>query len=275
MKILIFLFFTLISVNVFSQIDLEKTARDIEAQGKELYKLETAAWHGTDIFTENYNGRETIGGYFSYIEKGTPKCLFFSNTVKPRVIGVISFGDIKVVETATIDFKERDFKPFENDLYEIRTRAIAQINQDSLYKMYNNTSLNVIPTVENGVKKVYILTAPKVTGSVLFGNDYLITFDNQYNIISQKALHSTLIPVSYENTEEKVAVASVHSHASHTDAFITPTDICTLMLYCPYTTWKQHIVVSKDFASVWDCNTETLKIYTKDEFLKIEEQYLK
>lgn len=275
MKKYLLILLSLASTCAFSQVDLDKAAKDIETQGKKLYQLETAAWHGTDIFFENFKESDRIGGYFSYIEKDTPKCLFFSRDIKPKVIGVVSFGDIKVVETATIDFKERDFKPFENDLYQIRAKAITRINQDTLYKMYNNTNLNLIPIIENGKKEVYILTAPKTQGSVLFGNDYLITFNNENNIVSQKALHSNLIPVSYENKEEKISVASVHSHASETGDFITPTDICTLMLYCPYTTWKQHIVVSKDYASVWDCNTETFKIYTREDFMEIEHQYLK
>lgn len=275
MKRLILTVLVLFSVHTFSQIGLDKIAKDIEEQGKELYRLETAAWHGTDIFLENFKNRERIGGYFSFIEKNTPKCLFFSRDIEPKVIGVISFGDIKLVETATIDYKERDFRPYEQDLYEIRAKAIEQVNQDTLYKKYSNTNLNLIPVIMNGKKEVYILTAPTTHGSVLFGNDYLLTFDENNNLIDQEVLHKNLIPVSYENKEENISIASVHSHSAGTGDFITPTDICTLMLYCPYTTWKQHIAVSKNYASVWDCETESLRIYTREQFIEIEEEFLK
>ena len=272
MKLLLSLTLALFSLSIFSQnIDLKKTAEEITEEGKYLYRLEMASWYGTDIFLENFKERERIGGYFSYLDKETPKCLFFSKGEKPRVIGVVSFGDIKIVETATIDFKERDFKDNERHLYNIRKKALTEVQQDSiLFKSYTNTNLNLIPYIRNGEKKVYALTGPKVTGVVLFGNDYLLTFDSQDNLISKKEIHQNLIPIQFE--EGKNAVASVHSHAPETGDFITPTDICTLMLYAKFAEWKRHIVISKNFVSIWNCEAETLVIITREEYDRMVEE---
>lgn len=279
MRRLIIIILSFFAINAFSQqIDLKKKAQEITEEGKSLYRLEMAAWHGTDIFLESFKEKTRIGGYFTYIEKDTPKCLFFSKGDNPKVIGVVSFGDIKVVETATIDFKERDFKQDEKELYTMRTTALQEIQHDTLFKKYTNTNFNLIPAIYKDERKVYVLTGPKNEGVVLFGNDYLLAFDKQDNLIEKKEIHRNLIPIKFEMEEQdesKKVVASVHSHAAGTGEFITPTDICTLMLYGKFTGWKRHIVVSENYVSVWDCINESLVIMTTEEYerMRDEEKY--
>lgn len=268
MKRYLIIFFTLISLNTFSQIDLDKVAKQITEEGKKLYKLELAAWHGSDIFRRNFKGPEQIGGYFSYIDSKTPKCLFFSRENEPKVIGVVSFGDIQIVETATIDFKKRDFKRFEKDIYTIRQKALNEIQQDSiLFVTYSNASLNLIPLISGGEKKVYVLTGPKNPGVILFGNDYLLTFDKNDNLSKKEKLHKNLIPIEFDINNPK-EVGAVHSHSSESSEFITPTDICTLLLYAKFAGWEQHVVMSERYVSIWDCEKESLKIMTSEDYEK-------
>lgn len=279
MRKLILFISLFVAVSTFSQqVDLVKRAQEITEEGKYLYRLEMAAWHGTDIFLESFKEKARIGGYFTYIEKDTPKCLFFSKGDNPKVIGIVSFGDIKVVETATIDFKERDFKQDEKELYTMRAIALQQIQQDSLFKKYTNTNFNLIPLIYKDERKVYVLTGPKKEGVVLFGNDYLMTFDKQDSLADKKEIHRNLIPIKFEledPDESKETVASVHSHAAETGEFITPTDVCTLLLYGKFTGWKRHIVISENYVSVWDCINESLVIMTTEEYerMRDEEKY--
>lgn len=273
MRKLATLIFLISSLTAFSQnINLQEKAQEIMQEGKLLYRLELAAWHGSDIFRESFKQPERIGGYFSYVEGDTPKCLFFSREEVPKVLGVVSFGDLSVVETATIDFKERNFKDFEKDLYEIRTKALFEIQQDTLFKTYSNSSFNLIPLLDREGGKVYILTGPKNTGVVLFGNDYLLTFDKQDNLLAKKQLHQNLIPIFFGESEGREVVATVHSHATETGDFITPTDICTLMLYARFAEWKRHFVISENYVSIWDVETENLKIITREDFEKMKEE---
>lgn len=251
--------------------DLDKIAKEIEVEGKCLFRLELAAWYGSEIFKENYSGDREIGGYFSYIESNTPKCLFFSKDEKPKVIGVVSFGDIKIVETATVDFKVRDFKKEEQPLFAIRQKALEKVRQDTLFKNYTNANLNLIPVIENKVRKVYVLTAPKVSGVVLFGNDYLLKFDEENRLIDVEEIHRDLIPVEFEEKDDSI---SFHNHESEAEPFITPTDVCTLLLYAKFAGWKSHYVASKDYVSIWDCEKENLRIVTREQFDNMKEEEL-
>src|SRR5687767_6608723 len=144
---------SVLTVTVFCQSNPTDEAQPIVAEGKLLYKSEMASWYGTDLFLEKYKNRDNIGGYFSYVENESSKCIFFSKTSSPKVIGTISFDSIYNINTANIDLTERDFTTQENSLYTIRKVALAEINSDELFKSYKNTNLNLIPLISADGKK--------------------------------------------------------------------------------------------------------------------------
>ena len=144
-----------LTINVFGQKNPTEKAQPIVAEGKLLYKSEMASWYGTDLFLENYSDRNNIGGYFSYTEKEISKCIFFSKSDEPKVIGSISFDSTYNVKTAKVNLTNRKFTNYENNIYTIRKIALSEINSDTLFKTYNNTNLNLIPLISGNEKKVY------------------------------------------------------------------------------------------------------------------------
>ena len=269
-KILTFLL-VLITISVFGQNNPTEEAKPIVAEGKLLYKSEMASWYGTDLFLEAYPNRENIEGYFSYTENNISKCIFFSKAENPKVIGTISFDSTYNVETAKVDLTERDFTNYENEIYIIRELALKEIKSDTLFKTYKNTNLNIIPLINGNEKKVYILTGPKENGVVIFGNDYLLTFDKNNKLILKKQLHKNIIPIYFgENTKDKEEIiGAVHNHSLETGDFITATDICTLMLYEKFTKWETYNVISKKYLNIWNCETNSLVVIPNGSFDKI------
>jgi len=266
MKNTIYLFITLFGFNCLGQSKIDKEASKIIEEGKVLYKSEMASWYGSDIFIEKYSQKEKIGGYLSYTENETSTCIFFSKDQKPKVIGTIRFDNTFKVETAKTDLAERELSENELGLYKIRTEALKIISSDTLYKRYKNTNLNLIPIITNKEKKVFVLTGPQNNGVMLFGNDYLLTFDNNNKLLKQKQLHKSLIPIEFGNKNE--IEVTIHSHVI--DDLITSTDICTLMLYGKFAKMKNHYVMSKNYVSIWDCKKETLAVMTREAFEKIK-----
>jgi len=257
------LFLTLFALSVFGQKNPTAEAQSIVAEGKLLYKSEMASWYGTDLFLENYKNRENIGGYFSYTDQDIVKCIFFSKAESPKVIGTISFDSTFNVKTAKADLTERDYTQAENDLYQIRKIASDELNTntDGLFKFYKNTSPNIIPLINGQEKKVYILTGPQQSGVMIFGNDYLLTFDNNNKLLTKKQLHKNIIPTEYGKSEDgKEVVGAMHSHLPETGDFITATDICTLMLYEKFANWKTYNVVSEKHLNTWNCETDQLTV---------------
>ncbi len=262
MKKTLITIFSLVSYIIALGQNFEEAKQAIMEEGKQLYRSEMASWYGTDIFLDQFKAkREDIGGYFSYTERDVSKCIFFSKSDSPRVIGTISFDSTYNTGTATADGTEREFTANELDLYTIRKLASAEINSDTLFKSYKNTLLNLIPFIGNKEKKVYVLTGPQNSGTVIIGNDYLLTFDDQNKLIKKKQLHQNIIPIKY--MEEKDEAVTMHTHLKETGGFITATDVCTILLYEKFANWKQHIVISEDFVSLWDCKTDQLAILTR------------
>jgi hypothetical protein len=270
-KILNLFTILIVGLNSFGQSKVEKITQTIVEEGKKLYKSEMASWYGTDIFVEKFKETDKIGGYFSYSENEISKCIFFSKEEKPKVIGTITFDDTFDVKNAKTELNERNFSESENVLFEIRRNALKIINSDTIFKRYEKTDLNLIPIISNGEKKVYVLTGPKESGVVIFGNDYLLTFDKKNNIKNRKQLHKNIIKINYDNKEENKGATAIHSHLPETGDFITATDICTTMLYEKFAKWKAHNVISKKYLSIWNCETNTLFVMTTDAVKKITE----
>ncbi|MBK8496280.1 MAG: hypothetical protein IPL50_15685 [Chitinophagaceae bacterium] len=67
---------------------------------------------------------------------------------------------------------------------------------------------------------------PKVSDVVVFGNDYLLTFNNDLELLEKKTLHRNIIPINYgkENesaqNEGKTTFGTMHSHLPETGDFI-------------------------------------------------------
>jgi len=261
----------LFSIIVNAQDKFEKIAKPIVTEGKMLYHSEMSSWYGTDLFLEKFKDQSKIGGYFSYSENDLTKCIFVSRENNSKAIGTITFDNSFDTKKATTDLNERNLTDTELKYLNLRKKAIEVISNDTLFKQYENMNLNIIPILNNGTKKVYVLSGPKKNGVVIFGNDYLIEFDKNDKVLTQKRLHKNIIPIEYKNESGKEQ-ETMHSHLPETGDFITPTDICTLMLYEKFAKWKNHLVVSKKYVSIWNCKTDELFIMTTEAMNKIYKQ---
>ncbi len=268
-KIIYAILFISLSLNVQAQ-DLDKIAQEITDEGKYLFRLEKTSWIGTDLFIEKYKNTENLGGYLSYaINEDSTCCIFWNKNEIPSVVGTISFDSSLDLNNASVDISEREMTDIEKELFQIRNATLHELTTDTLFLFYENTSPNIIPVKYKGEKKAYILTGPQQTGVVILGNDYLLTFDEEGVLTQKKRIHNNIISMEYDSSNTKM---TVHSHNDTTGDFITPTDICTLMLYAGYAGWPRHYTVSQEYISIWDCKKNELKIMLYDEWEKMEEE---
>ncbi len=273
--IIIFLLLIFACSTLFAQEkDLNKIADSIYNEGMRLYKSEWASWHGTDVFREKCTSLQNRStGYLSYDNGSGLINIFFSEGTDPKVLSTISFEYDLDAKNYKLDTVSRSFNAIESNLYAIRQTALKEMAKDTFFRHYDNTNLNLIPIINNNIKKVYILTGPSVNGVVIFGNDYLINFDNDNNIINKKRLHKNLIPVYTD--KDTTGTTTFHTHLAETGDFMTSTDVCTLLLYEKFTKWSQHYVGSPDYFSIWDCKKDKLVIITMEAMKRIQESQKK
>jgi hypothetical protein len=242
------------------------------AEGRALYRLEKAAWVGTDLMRAEFpDEMGKVGGYATYPDGPNTHCVFFAKDSATTILADFSFDSTFASNTATVDRIRQYPTEKELRLRTLRSRAIAHMSTDTIFKTYKNSNLNIVPMVHRGVAKVYILTGPSVAGVVIFGNDYLIEFDGQDEVKSARTLHRNIIPIEYGEEE----VETYHSHAESTGSFMTPTDICTLMLYGPYTNWTKHTVLSKTHWNLWSVEKNTMAVLTRKAMDKIRKSMKK
>lgn len=250
--------------------DFKIRAKEIQEEGIELYRSEMASWYGTDVLKANYDKMENVAGYFSYIDDRVPKCVFFSKDNK--ILATVSFPANYNPRDAKVDLNERDFTAKELDYFTIRQAANEKVKTDTIFKHYNNTSINLIPIItKDNVKKVYALTGPSVDNIVIFGNDYLISFNDKNEVKNIEKLHKGIIIQSMKDEKVENTISGLHSHVLENWQTITPTDICTLMLYYKFTNWEEYFVVSKEFVSMWRNKTNNLVIMSEKDFKKMAE----
>ncbi len=247
---------------------LKKIADNIKAEGEMLYRSEWASGHSTQIFSSRYGGKKQLsGGYFSYETGKEMTTIFFSKNDNPVVLATVKFGHGLDAFKYRIDTTTRKFTAVEKDFYAIRSKAAQAVSSDTLFKFYENTSLNLVPIIKNGAKKVYVITGQTAPDEVLLGNDYLINFDKDNNIIKKTKLHNNLIPLGTGGIDK--IEASSHQHLGETSPYITATDICAFKLWKGKTTWVISFIVSAGYVSAWHFRDEFLEILTQAEFEKI------
>lgn len=251
LSLLLCLFICTSADKQYSSVELQRIAHAITQKGMQLYRSETAAWYGTDIFLSKYENRDSIGGYFCYPDSLLVKCIFYSHGITPHVIGTISFDSSYSTTNGYADLNEREFTPLEKEYYELRTAAQKLTNQDTIFKWYKNTNYNIVPLINGNEREVYIMTATQETGVILFGNDYHITFDKHKNPISYEPLHRSLIVFDYKKADSSVA-GNIHTHLPEFSPFMTVTDICIAKLFENITGLHQYTTVSKDYISIWN-----------------------
>ncbi|MGE3801064.1 MAG: hypothetical protein AB7H80_08605 [Candidatus Kapaibacterium sp.] len=250
--------------------DVFAIADSIEAEGRLLYQLERASWVGTDIVVEKHKEQlEKAGGYLSYVMGEKVRCIFFSASEKPEALITIDFDSDIAPESAQVSTTARPLTGEEKNLYAVREAAVERVSVDTMFKFYNNTSLNLIPLIRGERREVYILTGPQQSGVVIFGNDYLITLDQKNKVVTATQLHKNLIPIPYNPDDTTENPTSMHSHKESTEPWMTVTDVCTLLLYADYLPWEQHTVVAEDYISWWNFEEQNLVILTREAWDKI------
>jgi len=245
---------------------IEKQNQAIVAEGKRLYQSEMASWYGTDVFIELSGNMANMGGYFSYVSKDRAVCVFYDNGATPGVISTISFDSSYSKTSVRSDFSRRAFTREESELYALRVAAMAAVADDTFFKFYEHTNYNYIPLLDGKQKKVYIITGTSMEGLAIFGNDYLLTFDRNNVLRKKTRLHQGIISIEYGTRQKSGSKArgAVHNHLPGTSDLMTPTDVCTLMLYEKLADWEQHIVLSGRYVSIWNCITNEVHTITTD-----------
>jgi hypothetical protein len=257
-------------VSIASNGQRNNPVDSIRSEGHLLYRLEMCSWYATDIILREHKElRSNIGDHFSYESGNSLQCVFVSKDTQPKVIATVFMDTSLNVANARTVTITRALNHHESRLYNVRRQTFEQIESDSMFTRYENTSFNLVVTADSSCGKAYIFTEPEMNGVVIFGNDYLLKFDKKDSLLGKAHLHPNMVPVDFGKEDDPELIETFHVHSKEAGNYITPTDICTLMLYQKFARWKRHIVMSKFFVCTWDLELNELSVFTSDQWNKI------
>ena len=258
-----------LSLSAQSQRKLIKARDAVMKEGLALYRTEKAAWFGTDVFLAEFSDTDRIGGYVTYDSDAGPRCVFYDQAQPPVVLGTVRFSSDFDHDRTELDLSGRPLTEQELTLGQMRRAASEALSGNPIVKTLKNTRFNLVPIIFDGQRKVYVLSGPAVTNMVVLGNDYLVLLDKKMRVEETKALHANPLIFPYAGEDGKEIATTVHSHTETTGSYITPTDICTLLLYAPFTSWKQHTVISKQVVSIFDMEKSSLVFLKRSAYDKM------
>ena len=246
-------------------------AQQLLDEGKYLCRLEKASWYASDLFIADYPLlKDSLNGYLSYqTEDKNVTTIFYSLQGGTKILARYEFSVISYQVPVSVDIHHPQPTDKENELIALRiqVRHLLETNSDHFFSFYKKTSINIIPVITPTERKVYLLTAPQTSEVVLIGNDYLLTFNKKNELITKTKLHNSLIslPCKGEKSDNEIQ-STIHSHV--VSEYITPTDICTLLLYKDFIEWTEHIVMGQKYVSVLNLKDETLTITPRETWEK-------
>ncbi|GAB3222523.1 hypothetical protein GCM10027346_00410 [Hymenobacter seoulensis] len=247
--------------------------QEILREGLALYESERASWVATDVLMAQKPDVQHLIGYFSYADGDSVRTVFMQqegNTFSAR--HSFSFNRAAITPAAVRQFAARPASEREQKLFALRLQVMEELESNKVlgtpYRFPENTRPNVVLLDQGPSVRAYVLTGPQEGGILPLGNDFLFRFTERGKLSKVERLHNSYIamrlPEGYTTIE-----AGMHSHLP-AHPYITPTDICSLLLYREAVPAPQHYVMGKEYVSLFDLEKRQLVFLTRKAFDKIQ-----
>lgn len=242
---------------LLGQVDLKKVAREILDESFFLYRHERASWLSTDLLTDSQ--KQLSSGYFTYEKSDTIKSVYFDKETKSAIVKY-NFRIVDSLNIELINFEEnKKLSDYELMLLTIRNHAHAISSVFySEFGIPQGINPNLIIKERPADFYVYSIPGTYIENLIPIGGDYWFTYTKLGKSLKFDFIHRNLIP--FEGKGEEKIHGTGHEHRKRANKYITPTDICTLLLYKNSIEWDTHEVISKGFISTFNLRTISLTI---------------
>jgi len=214
--------------------ELTSILDSIVEEGYQLYYSERANWVATDLVFAKHN-EEELGHSVSlrlndsiwtvlFFDKDNGNCVFESryNIYSNDIITIDSIRPISLEESTLMERKDI-----------LINKAISKYGNNMLFapQSFGNPNIDII-RINDQLIRVYFLQGTVQNNTIPFGNDYSVDFDENLEPVAFRKYHNSLIACPTKSEDGDNVKMVWHSHLKD-NPFITPTDICNFLLYCP------------------------------------------
>ena len=241
---------------------IEEILDSICAEGYNLFTAECVNWISTDSLLAHFRAEE-IGGKIMWQPTIDTWSVVFTDKEKNESILEFKY-DIDSKERS-ISLVPRPLSWFEKQAMEKKNlmykNAVEQYGDSLRYNPeYGRLNFDYI-RIDDNTTRLYIVHGVERAGIIPFGYDYSIDFDNDCNIKAFRRYHNSFLP------QPNDAVSITHSHLKN-NPYITPTDICTFLLYRGE--MKETSIYSSALKGyiLYDAETNTATFLTTEEMME-------
>lgn len=211
--------------------EFQPIADSILAEGLRLYGYEKVAWMTSDSANTHCKNLDDMGGYVVY-EEGDVFTSIYTDKKEENVV-FCGKGKLDAFKRELQWSNEvRPLSNVEKEALNAKIKCIQKLSEsygDSIYNMPSakgNLNIDIIKRTEG--YRLYILQGTILHGIIPYGNDYIVDYDNDFNITSFKRCHKGFLALPVESG--KKVESSMHSHTPD-NPYMSVTDVCTSLLY--------------------------------------------
>ncbi|RPD43117.1 hypothetical protein [Chitinophaga barathri] len=243
----------LLSVTYTSCLPIRNTSlTDLEKEGRLIYQLErchdSAQTYCLDLLRFGKKVRITVYDIISYLEDG--KLLFVAyDTAKIAILqGEFDIASGNIVNAVV---RDRTLTPREDSLAQIckkvdSLRSALEPDGAQRYRL-------IAYIGDDHVARVYIYPREENRRELVWGNDYLVTFNSLTTSGEVRQLHNTANRNAY-------AASELTSHNHNEDDFFIAADYFRLLKVRDKVTWKQHTIYGKSRHRSWTIDMNTMGV---------------
>jgi hypothetical protein len=252
---------------------LQRQQQLILAEGLALYESERTSWIATDLLMARQPDKNSLGGYVTYADGDSMRTVFFAQSPEKSTLTaqyVFSFPRTAILPTTGRLQRARPASVREQQLYALRRQVYEELTQPQVGGPYGfppQTQPNIVLLDQGSAPQAYVLTGPQEAGVLPIGNDWLMTFTAAGKLQEVERLHNSYLGMRLPEGN-KVVEGGMHTHLP-AHPYITPTDICSLLLYQEAFPVKNHYVIGPKYVSIFDVTQKVLLLMEKKAFDKI------
>jgi hypothetical protein len=266
MKFIIF-FLSLIIFNcAHAQDEFETEKKKILEEGFLLFKLRKAETNSIEKLGRPKSYEECV----TYFNKDSLVTVFYKKKASELIYDIYQ----TVIHDTTIELKfilsrVTNRMPTQEELELI---TLKEENKQSMYPLDfspQNIGRYVVLYKKEDYYLIYCMKFDLNDNVLPLGGDYCFKkkYSDKYYSLPD-LFHKNYIPIDMTTAPKDSAVASMHNHLGSTSNYITPTDICTLLLYKDKNPFKEHYVISNRHISKFNTQDRSLIIMKKKDFNK-------
>lgn len=248
-------------------------AQNILNEGLNLYKMELLSWDATDYIYEKANMGK-LKGYLCYRDKEQVYRCIFWNGAYDNLEVVHSFwsSDPAQLELMKVDNAPRQLTEFEQLLYDIKMRATLEIKGNpEFFTLPADTRFYLLFSEDKININCFVMLKTSRDHVVPLGNDFVMSFNRKGELLSKAPIQKSYVEIRTDAemaTNGEALLETLHSIEGSGRPYISPTDICNLLLFSGKKSQHVHRVFSDSYVSVFSLKDKTLDIIPVSQYKK-------